>query len=378
MRSILLLFFLFIFTLQSCNNAENQSEIRNSIDVEAQLQKMNVMLYERGEYFSANLRSALAATPKNTENQAINKHLYKMAGQINEIDSLTIEMIYFLDVLKNRLMQKDNGNQSFDLKHSIIPNNFDLSLLNKPLDTDISTNFFINSDGNSPNRPGIGLFNMLKSYRKNLVKIVGSNELKKMFIKDINDYENQQDLEEKVISQISSKVPNPIDDQQVVTDLYTILTLPKTINTNAGKEHWIVNTFAHSNLIGAISQLTILQNKILGARALAMAHINSKMSYCGSGFDKIVPFAQGPSLIHEGESAEITIGIAAFDSYNQPEVTLESIEGEILQSENGTGKVRIKPKKGLQKVKGTVSIKNKSGIKKTLMWEWDIQVLPKK
>ena len=90
-----------------------------------------------------------------------------------------------------------------------------------------------------------------------------------------------------------------------------------------------------------------------------------------------MPFASGPSLIHEGESTEITVGMVAFDSYNQPEVTIQFLQGEVLKSENGTGKVRVNPKKGLQKIKGTVSIRNKSGVKKTMDWEWDIQVLPK-
>jgi hypothetical protein len=169
-----------------------------------------------------------------------------------------------------------------------------------------------------------------------------------------------------------------MDNQQAITDLYLMLTLPNSVTVNSTAEHWITNTFSHSTLAGTITHLTILQNKVLTARAYALAHISSKVSVCGYGFDKIMPFANGPTLIHEGESTEITVGMVAFDSYNQPEVTIQSGGGEVLKPENGIGKVRVKPKKGLQVIKGSVSIKNKSGVKKTAYWEYYIQVLPKK
>lgn len=372
MKFIPLTFLLLI--LFSCTNPEDEAAIRNSIETEAQLQKMNLMLYERGESFSSNMKSDLATTPKNTESRALRNHLIKMVEQTNHIDSLTLRIIYFLDVLKVSLLEKINENQGIKLKRLLTPNIIDLASIKDPLNTDVASDFFIDL----PNKSGKELFMQFKSYRNNLVTIVGSTENQKMFVKDINDYKNEKDLEEKIISQISSKVPNPMDDQQAVTDIYMLLTLPNSVNTNGTKEHWIVNTFAYSNLIGAISQLTILQNKILEARAYSLAHISSRMNSCGYGFDRIIPFASGPSLIHEGETTEITVGMAAFDSYNQPDVTLQSGGGEVLKPENGTCKVRVKPKKGLQIIKGSVSIKNKSGVKNTGYWEYYIQVLPKK
>jgi hypothetical protein len=366
-----------LLTLFSCTNSEEEAVTKNNIETESQLQKMNVMLYERGEDFSSNIKSEWSTTPKNIENQVMRSHLSKIIRQINDIDTLTLHTIYFLDQLKASLLEGDRPGQGIELKPSIVPNIFDFTVIETPLNTDITRDFFINSD-NIPSKTGIELFNRFKSYRNDLVKVVGSIENHKMFVKDINDYKNEKDLEEKVISQISSKVPNPMDDQQAIKDLYINLTLPNYVSDGNKKTPWVSATFQHSNLIGAISQLTILQNKILQARAYALAHISSRMNSCGYGFDRIIPFAQGPSIIHEGETADITVGIAAFDSYNQPEVTLQSINGEILKPENGTGKVRVKPKKGLQKIQGTVSIKNKSGVKKTERWEWDVQVLPKK
>ncbi len=368
-----------ILALASCSNsAEDTAVIKNSIASEAQLQQMNVMLYNNGNRFSENVLDEFHSTPKNPEYEAMRDYLNKTVKRLNQIDSVTLTAINALDRLKISLMEIDNGNHSFNLNRSIIPNNFDLSLLKSPLNTGIATDFFINSDETSSSEKGLDLFNILKSYRNDLITIVAIRKHRRVLIEDITNYGNNEAFEKKVISEISSMIPFPIDDKQVATNLYINLTLPKSVSNGNKKTPWILATFQHSNLIGAITQLTILQNKVLEARAIALQHISLIGCFAEYGFDRIVPFASGPSLIHEGETAEISVGMAAFDSYNQPGVTLESIDGEVLKPENGTGKVRVKPKKGLQKIQGTVSIKNKSGIKKTTTWEWDIQVLPKK
>ncbi|MGV3611565.1 MAG: hypothetical protein ACO1N0_11485 [Fluviicola sp.] len=374
MKSIL--WGLSILTLLSCNSATDDAAIRNSIAAEAQLQQMSIGLYERGSGFSSNIRSEYNTTPRNAENSAKRGKLLSLINQMDDIDSLTAEIIYSIDQLKVSLLKAAGENYSLGKEALALPHSFDFSPLKSASNTSIPTELLLNS--HSSNQTGKELFNSFKRYRNELIKIVGRTETQKLPVVDITNYKSIADLQEKVKTQIGSKVPNAMEDEQAITDLYVNLTLPNHLIQNNKKIPWAEATFQYSNLIGAITQLTILQNKILGARAYAMAHIGSKLMSCGYDFDRIVPFSQGPSIIKEGDTAEITVGVAAFDSYNQPEVTLQSIDGEILKPENGTGKVRIKPKKGLQKIKGTVSIKNKSGIKKTENWEWDIQVLPKK
>jgi hypothetical protein len=80
----------------------------------------------------------------------------------------------------------------------------------------------------------------------------------------------------------------------------------------------------------------------------------------------------------EGQEGEIQVMMAAFDSNNLPSVTVTDSEAKIIITDDSRGLIRIKPKAGLQKFKGTVSIKNQSGIAKTEHWEWTINVLPKK
>jgi hypothetical protein len=361
-----------LLILFSCNSIENDASIRNAIASEAQLQQMNVMLYGNGERYASNIREEFGTTPKNQEMISKNSKLLFIMNKIDQIDSLTAAIIHSIDQLKISLLKEAGENYPINKERSVLPSTFDFANLKNASNTHPASELLLNSD--SPGEKGMELFNQFKNYRNELVETVGRTEVKMPFVKDINDYTDEADLRTKVLEQISSKVPNPRDNQQAITDIYVLLTLPNLIDGN----NWATNSFEHSSLIGCISTLTILQNKILQARAFALAHITSIGCFADYGFDKIIPFAQGPSLIYEGETAEITVGIAAFDSYNQPEVTLQSIDGEILKSGQGTGKVRVKPSEGLQKIKGTVSIRNKSGTKKTENWEWDIRVLPKK
>ena len=362
---------LLFFILSGCNSAKDSAAMQTSIDSEAQLQKMNVTLYYNGERYSSHIREDYCTTPKNEESKVFRRFLLSIWNQMNEIDTLTADIIQSIDQMKVSLLRSAGKNYTVPSQHSILPNDFDFSNITTILDTETDFDLF--------NRSGkLDLFNQIKAYRKEMVKIISRSESRQVVVLDINDYKDEINLRQKVDAQISSKVPNPMEDQQAVTDLYTLLTLPRHFIRNGEKISWEQSVFQHSNLIGALTQLTILQNKILNARSYALAHISSRYNSCGYGFDRILPYAKGPSIIREGETAEITVGISAFNSYNQPEVVLQSIDGEVLPSEKGVGKVRIKPKEGLQKIKGLVSIKNKSGVKKTEHWEWDIQVLPKK
>lgn len=361
-----------LLVLFSCNSIENDASIRNAIASEAQLQQMNVMLYGNGERYASNIREEFSTTPKNQEMISKNSKLLFIMNKIDQIDSLTAAIIHSIDQLKVSLLKEAGENYPINKERSVLPSPFDFANLKNASNTHAASELLLNSD--SPGEKGMELFNQFKNYRNELVKTVGSTMVQKMVVTDINDFTNEADLITKIKTQITSKAPNYRDDQESLTEIYKTLTLPNQVE---GKT-WAVNSFEHSSLIGCISTLTILQNQILQARAFALAHITSIGCFADYGFDKIIPFAQGPSLIYEGETAEITVGIAAFDSYNQPEVTLQSIDGEILKSEQGTGKVHVKPSEGLQKIKGTVSIRNKSGTKKTENWEWDIRVLPKK
>jgi hypothetical protein len=362
---------LLFFILSGCNSAKDSATIQTSIDSEAQLQKMNVTLYYNGERYSINIREDYCTTPKNEESKVFRRFLLSIWNQMNEIDTLTADMIQSIDQMKVSLLKSAGKNYTIPSQHSVLPNDFDFSNITTILDTETDFDLF--------NRSGkLDLFNQIKAYRKEMVKIVSRFESRQVAVSDINDYKDEVHLRQKVDTQISSKVPNPMEDRQAVTDLYTLLTLPRHFIRNGEKISWKQAVFQHSNLIGALTQLTILQNKILNARSFALAHISSRYNSCGYSFDKIIPFSNGPSLIHEGESTEITIGMVAFDSYNQPEVVIQSGGGKVLKPQNGICKVWVKPKKGLQIIKGSVSIRDKSGVKKTEYWEHHIQVLPKK
>jgi len=118
--------------------------------------------------------------------------------------------------------------------------------------------------------------------------------------------------------------------------------------------------------------LSSMQQDILSARALAMAHLKSKVSTGEYSFNKIVGLAYGPQIANTGDEVELKVMMAAFDSDNQPTVTGP---GAITVA-NGQGILKTKVAGGAEMVlSGTVSIKNKSGVAKTENWTHTIKIM---
>ena len=137
--------------------------------------------------------------------------------------------------------------------------------------------------------------------------------------------------------------------------------------------HWIGMTFDHAPLVAGIAALSSLQQDILAARALAMAHYKSKVSTGEYSFNKIVQLAYGPVVANSNEEIELKVMMAAFDSDNQPKVTANT--GTITYPGNGTGVVKINTGGSTMELSGTVSIKNKSGVPKTEEWNHTIVIM---
>jgi len=157
-------------------------------------------------------------------------------------------------------------------------------------------------------------------------------------------------------------------------DLYVGLTKLEKNEVHDMKDvHWIGMTFDHAPLVAGIAALSSLQQDILAARALAMAHYKSKVSTGEYSFNKIVPLAYGPVVANSNEEIELKVMMAAFDSDNQPKVTANT--GTITYPGNGTGVVKINTGGSTMELSGTVSIKNKSGVPKTEEWNHTIVIM---
>lgn len=394
--------FLFAFTAlltASCSDTIVKSDeqlLDQIVAMEDQMQRMNIVQLDRGQGFYWDIKEEIISTPRMEEMKAKRSKLEKIYDKMQEIDDATSSIIAFIDECKLELLKNagediktvDKNNPSvllwraYDEKLSpTSPARMNLWAIKDKSNARVAPSLFINSDGVNPSEKGKELWDKLNEFRVNLVKIAGSYSLSKTEYSiqpvNINSFRDNQQLINQVEKMIDGSNANLREDRQVLIDLYTSLTSSQWYEIEGKKTHWISVTFNHSPLVTSIATLTSIQHDILSARALAMAHFKSKVSTDEYGFNKIMPLATGPSTVFEGEEVKIEVIMAAFDSYNQPRVTIDNSTATVSYDGEGKGIVSIVPKKGMNTIKGTVSIRNKSGVEKTENWEWKVNVISK-
>jgi gliding motility-associated protein GldM len=195
----------------------------------------------------------------------------------------------------------------------------------------------------------------------------------------INDFTDNKDLTKKVNAMVDKNTKGNLkEDRQVLIDLYMMLTKKEKnkVHDQDGV-HWVGLTFDHVPLVAAIAALSSLEQEALSARALALAHWKGKVSTGEYSFNKIVPLAYGDLIANTGDSAHISVMMAAFDSDNQPKVVVtEGATDYKLETGDGQGKLGFRVTGGTEQLlKGTVAIKNKSGVWKTAQWEHKIVIM---
>jgi hypothetical protein len=395
MTRILLL--LTIILASSCSDTINTDKnlLDNIVVMEDQIQRMNIIQLDRGDSYLMDIKSELVTTPRNDEMQMKSTKLTYILEQMDKIDKETNSIITLIEQCKFELLEKAGENLKEDVtknsssivwrKHDFkkdgnSPSRLNLNAIIDKGNSEIATSYFIGSDNFSPSQKGMELWNSINNYRNSIVALTGSYSWRENKYSvtpiNINTYSSNQELLKQVSEMISNSNCNKNEDTWVLIDLYIGLTKPEKIKYNDETVHWISSTFNNSPLVNAIATLTSLEQDILSARALSLAHWKSKVSTCSYSFNKIMPLASGPSVSIEGEEIQIKVIMAAFDSDNQPVVKTTANNSTIKYDGWGGGIVSLKPKAGLNTYKGTVSIKNKAGVIKTENWEWTVKVLP--
>lgn len=352
-------------------------------------QRMNGIQHDRGDDFYNDVKGELAATrggDQVAKREKLEKVLAAMT-QINEETAAIIALIdsYKLDLLKEAgldvtsvgrddfskvVWTKNNG-------HSTRPSRLNLYTVKTMDKRGIAKDYFVASDGINPSSKGKELSARLKRYRNQLVDMTGtyqfSDKAFEIQVDNINDYSSGVDLTNQVRTMIESSNANLMEDRGVLTDLYIMLTKLERFEIHGKQVHWVADAFNEAPLISAISVLTSIQFDILSARALALANYKSKVSTGEYSFNKIMPLAYGPASAQSGEEVEIQVMLAAFDSENQPKVTVNDAEVTITYPGDGRALIRCKAKPGTTTVDGEISIRNKSGVVKTEKWSHTVE-----
>lgn len=194
----------------------------------------------------------------------------------------------------------------------------------------------------------------------------------------INKFEDQEDLDEKIQKAIA-KMTLSKSDVFKIAEIYKKLTLSEMLPDPAhgpkAEVHWMMKTFDHAPAVAAMASLTSLQSKILTARGDALAHLNAKIEGGKFSFTQVTPMVIVSGTPIGGSTDTVKVFMAAFDDQNQPDVTIDGGNGEVIKTEGGIATVVYKaPGSGSAKLKGQISIMGKEG-KSTADWEREIPVV---
>ncbi len=365
-RFLLLLSIYVVAGMVSCSGSANQLSHSNVAELEEILFLSSHESIKRGKYFRFNYESELAAS--NPENEQFMAKIKVTLDQMNAIDAKTVEIIQEIDQIKLELLKKngenthfsasDAGNENqliwsaFDPQEALSPIRLNLKVIDPTKYPEVNTL----SDPDKPTQKGLKLWMDLIRYRAAVVELLSTYQYSErsfsLKTRPINRYKNQNDLIEKVEQMVAEGNANVKEDAQVLQDIYIHLTKPVIMGDGL---HWMTSRFGNLPLATLINNLSFLQNEILHARAMALAHCSSKWCFCGNRIFKEVKFTVlAPEKARRNQEIEIDVFLAAFEYYLKPEFTFD--QGMIESVKDGIATIKVKAGGAKEmRLSGTVS-----------------------
>jgi len=352
----------------------------------------NIQIANETEFFRGNeKKSELAevATDKSVPERA--QKAATLGKIIDKIDKITAERVKEIDDLKIEILTlcgEDMSNvgpefvitRKYDPATPLKPTRMNLEKVNAKDNYDIPMQVLIGEDIKKPAGKGLDMWNNYIKFRTDicelLAKYPAGEGAKDFFFKApvINTFKDQKDLNAQIDKAIAASNVN-MDDREAIKKIYGSLTKNEfsTVHDVAGI-HWVGKTFDHSPSVAAVASLSSLQKEILAARADAVAVIRQRVGGGEYSFNKIMALAYGPEIANSGDEVEVQVLMAAYDSDKKPEVTLNG--AKIQEIRDGKGFVKTRASGSNEMVlKGEITIRNKSGIPKTLPWSKTIKIM---
>jgi len=357
------------------------------VAIEENIQKANESEFYRGNEKRSELRET-AQDKSEVERAAKAERLSKI---VDKIDIFTAKRIEEIDDLKLEILSSSGedvtsiglGNivlKEYDKKVPLRPARMDLDKVDAKDKYDDAMRIMIGQDIKRPKGKGIDLWKSYNGFRKELSEAIaaysGSADQKDFYFNapEINKYKDQKDLYTQIQKAIDASFVNQ-DDKEAIKKIYASLTKEEYSNVHDVKGvHWIGKTFDHSPSVAAIASLSSMQKEILAARADAVALIRLRVGGGEYSFNKIMALAYGPDLANAGDEVEVSVLMVAYDSDKQPEVTMGGTE--ISEVRDGKGFIKTRVTGGSEMtLSGNITIRNKSGIKKSMPWEKTIKIM---
>lgn len=375
------------FTLVCCS-CQNQAKDFINADIlpglEESLYRSNLEHLKRGKYFRFHYESELAI--ENEENRLLLSRLRTNLDQMDSIDAATVKMIRFIDEVKLDLLKRNHESiqalprvkpedkslwSKRDEKDPLLPLRLDLAKLDPVKYPDINPL----SSAEKPLPQGEMLWKSLISYRAEIVRLTASYKSGDRHFnfrpQAINTFKDHKDLTDKVMQMVEAGNINHREDEQTLQDIYILLTKP---GQTANGQHWVTFRFGNLPLAAMINNLSVLQNEILGARAMAISHVAYKRTYCGSRYFKDIQFKIiAPDSVRKGEEIKLYVFLAGFEYYLEPEFVCDQVQIESV--ENGIATIRLTANgKDEMLLSGTVSFELPTGELYGFPWKKVIRI----
>lgn len=314
----------------------------------------------------------------------------KVLTVVEEIDRITALQIAKIDELKLAVLRASG--EAIDIigadqivtskrkKGSLLPISLNLQAIKRQDDYDAPMEVLIGNDLKNPKGKGLEMWNAQLKYRSDVIRLIshytsidGSEEYS-FQPPDIRQFSDDNELRKQVEKSMAKGNVNP-EDKETILELYSLMSKNERVTLRDVRGvHWLGKTFDHSPLVAAIASLTALQNDVLAARAAAVTLLFGRVGGGEYTFNKIIALAYGPEWVASGESIDVDVLMAAYDSDIQPKVRYN---GKLVtEVEGGKGHLRLQASQpGSMLLNGTISITNKYGMEKTLPWEKRINVM---
>jgi hypothetical protein len=358
-----------ILILTSCGSSSSRERqsIKTIISLENRIQNSNLSEWDKSGSNYMDLCYILVDRQKHPS-------VTFLINQMESIDRLSNKLILEIDHIKRDLLKR--GNEKIKSKESKFHNfrcqflSYNLNEVVNQLNLEPSEFVFFKQNRSEK------LFNKYALFVQQLLKLTSSYDTRSShysfspklhypgdsFADKLNNFKLH----------FKASKANIQDDEFILIQLFTDLFKPENMKNEEGeKVNWVENQFRNTTLVEAIANLTILQNDVLKAKSTAIQCVNYRITSCREyPFDTFIPIVNGPSTVKSGRDAEIFVRFGAYDSNEKPIVT--SSDGSVWYEGDGAGTIKFKAKKGLNKFKGEILFRKKSGEMHRRPWEWSV------
>lgn len=360
---------LLVSFLVSCQNQNDKGKIY-SLEI---IQTNTLEQFSYGEERIMEIEEMFNDRPGTNEFYTIKKRIH---NSLLKIDSLSGIPISEFGKMKMEMFKSFGENVAVKNENSIISYDYKKEKASRPLSYFLSKVKYVGESQIFNNSNKELIIKMIKKYRFEICKeIIESNKLvqknsKPYFFVDpqINEFKDEKDFTKQFDRKIK-KSNISYDDIQTIQRIYRIL--------SKSDSEWKMILNKRDSWIDDLGVLLSIENDILKIRSMALTLIRVRIG-CGGNysFTHILPIINGPNAAISGDTVELQVLMAVHDAYKNPTFEISN-GGKIVKVEKGIGYVKaVMPKSKNIEIKGTITIKNRSGIPYTEKWNHKIRILP--